>query len=372
MIAATIATMIAATSPASPAPSSSTRTPAELGAVHFEAIILDGATDGVAGLFDELELRLGTGVVVHATAVSEPLPKSFAWVTVGASSSSVQVAIVTHDGREFTREVASSAGQHARVGAGVVANMIDAIESNRIAPARVDVPVPRPPTAAKPEPPTTPPPAAEPPATAVDAPVVAPPAPVPEPRGWLSIAGFGGTALGFGPPTDVGVHAGSGGGAVLRFVGRRGAAFGASVRGLRQGRSGFALARVRITADAGVSATWGRVALTAVAGPVLEPLWLVGAAGDRVDVQAPLVGGHLAVTPAVVLWRSTRAHSLRLGLDLDAAGTVQARRPAGALRVLHRTASGDDGVLRAGGFELSLALELELRIARVRKRASKP
>ncbi|MBP7289302.1 MAG: hypothetical protein KBB21_21925 [Nannocystaceae bacterium] len=370
MIAATIATMIAATSPASPAPPSSTRPPAELGAVHFEAIILDGATDGVAGLFDELELRLGTGVVVHATAVSEPMPSSFAWVTIATSTSSVQVAIVTHDGREFTREVASSAGQHARVGAGVVANMIDAIESNRLAPVRIDVPVPRPPIAATPQPPTTPP-AAEPPAPAIDPPTAPAPAPAPAPRAWLSIAGFGGSALGLGPPNDVGVHAGSGGGATLHFVGRRGAVFGAALRGLRQTRSGFALARVRITADAGVSATWGRVALTAVAGPVIEPLWLVGAAGDRVDVQAPLVGGHLAVTPAVVLWRSTRSHSLRLGLDLDAAGTVQARRAAGALRVLHRTARGDDGVLRAGGFELSLALELELRIARVRKRTSK-
>lgn len=324
---------------------------------RFTAVVLDRTIGAAPDLFDELELRLGNGVVVHADAIAQAPSGAFVWVFVDDDAGELRVRLVTHDGREFTRRVASDPDQRLRVAAGVIANMIDAIEHNQLAPERVDVEVP---SAAPPPVVAAPAPAAV--VRAPRPPVRAPgPAPV---RGWIGIRGSGAVTIGVGPPVDVGAFAGGGGGIGLRYVDRRGASIGAMARGQIERRDDVGLARVRVAIAAGYA--WRRrwFELVGEVGPTIEVVRLGRAARGAAGVTrttAPLVGGALVLAPGAIAWEDPRRGSLRVGIELELAYSVEARADAGAVRVLHRTDAGTRAVLRAGGVELGLGLGVEGR-----------
>jgi hypothetical protein len=198
-----------------------------------------------------------------------------------------------------------------------------------------------------------------------------PPRPAPptgplEPDVWLGVGLAGALGIGLGPPSDLqGVV---GGGAAGSFVvtHQSGATASAQVRGLVDISDELVLSRVRVALSGGYAYTRGTFELVAEAGVTVEPLWLRGAegletTGDDAHSLAPLVGGRLAVGPGFFVWSRPRRARIRLGIDVELAGSVEAVRSAGAIRILRRRGDATTPAFRAGGLELSATLGVQAR-----------
>jgi hypothetical protein len=360
---AAIAIVLALAHAQEPAPSGLDDAPVLEAVERFDTVILDGSTPEPDALEAELRLRLATHEIVVARADMPRPGAAFVWVLVEPRAETAHLRLITSDGRAFTREVETPPEEHARVVAGAIANMVDAIENNRIAPEETGAEVPMPPAPAPaPAPPETRPP--EP------APAMAPPpAHPPPPRSWLGVALDGGLALAFGPPTDVQGVGGGIAGLGVHWIHRSGALATGQVHGVFARGGGYVAARARIYAGAGYAWRPSRFELLAHGGLVVAPIFVTGdssdlrTAGGERRGAAPLVGGRVAISPGWLGWLKRERLALRMGITVDASYTVEARAPAGAIRISRDDGDTNTAILRAGGFEIGALLSVEARFA---------
>ncbi|MCH9686800.1 MAG: hypothetical protein K0V04_35530, partial [Deltaproteobacteria bacterium] len=247
-------------------------------------VVIDRRLDIAPELREELLLRLGDRV--WSPSDSSPRPTvAFAWMTVQPlGPDQFDVQLIVSDGRLFSREVGAEHEQRARVVAGLVANMLDAIENNRLAPLRTGVVVPPeaieqpPPVAAEPmeqvEPVEEPEPAEVPQPSSPDPSPVEPSTPQPAPQWWMGVVGGGGATFGVGPPTDVTGVTGVGGGLGAQWIHTSGVVVGLDVRGLGWRPSNVPLTRMRVVASAGYAWRPGRFELLTTIGPMVETVWV--------------------------------------------------------------------------------------------------
>lgn len=337
------------------------------------AIVLDEAIEPSAGLPEELALRLSDRAITSARDAAGYPEGPYIWVEVDdVGTGAVRIRLIVSDGRLFSRTVDTTDDQRARIVAGSVANMIDAIEGNRLAPQQTGVEVPTPePTPDEPNPPEPDPPEPE---SVTEPSTRSPLAPTPidpEPSAWLGVVGSGAGVFGVGAPTAVAGPTGLGGSLGAQWLHRTAAIVGLDLRATGWRSAGVSLTRLRVSVTAGYAWRPGRFELLGAIGPTVEAT-LVDAelftpSGRRRDAT-PLVGGRLLVRPSyTVAKRSTLR--LLVGVEAEAAGAAEARSPPGAIQIHRRRGDGFEAIARAGGFELAVALVVELRVALGLKRS---
>jgi len=328
------------------------------------SLVLGATARAEPGLADELTLRVAPrSLASQGQTPAEP----FVHIALQpVDDSRVQLRLVVSDGRLFTRDVPATADERARVVAGAVANMIDAIEHNRLAPIEtgVEVPVVEPEAPNEPDPP--PKPKTDPKSEhELDRKLEPQPQPEPEPQAWVGVVAGGDLSVGVGPPSAVAGMTGIGGSLGGQLVHRSGVLAGLSGRVTAWRAAGISLLRARVSAVAGYAWQHDRFELASAIGPTVEFL-RVGAAlvqpsgGRRRAV--PLVGGCLWARPSYAVLVG-RQGALRLGLQAELAAAFEARSPAGAVQIYRATPSGQEPIARAGGLELSFALVAEGRFA---------
>jgi len=388
-------------------------------------VVLDGAIEPSEGLPDELALRLGDRSIDSARTLATEPDGPYVWVAVDeVRAGAVEIRLIVSDGRLYTRTTEAPAEQGSRVVAGAVANMLDAIENNRLAPQQTGVAVPVPVAQAEAGGETTAPDGAS-TGTGEGSGGDVPPAAagaVAVPRAWVGVVAGGGATFGLGPPTESAGVTGLGGGLGVQAVLERGVVVGLSGRGSGWRSEGVSLTRVRVAAVAGYA--WrsgrsgrageragraeeragraeeragraeeragraeerpgrsderpgrederpgradgpGRFELLVAAGPTVEFI-RVGAellsADDRSRSRiAPLLGGCVLVRPMVTV-AEPRGARVGVGVEVEAAASVEARAPAGAVQLERETAGGSRPIARAGGFELETGVVVEVR-----------
>jgi hypothetical protein len=332
-----------------------------------DTIVVDTRSDASGELRDEIRLRLGRREIAWAQAGMQTPEGSSIWVILASTrEGAVKLQFIVSDRRAYSRTVDAVGDDAARAIASAIANTVAAIEAGSVEPEATGVPLPEPPQeATAPEP--TPTPVAAP---AVQPQPVAPP-PVLEPVAWIGVGLGGVIAFGVGPPNDLQGVVGGGGLGQLRFLHRTGATAALQLRGLALARDDVVLSRLRVAVTAGYAWQRSRFDLVTEAGVTVEPVWTGSfdlappLGGPR--TPAPLVGGRLAVSPGYLVWSRDRT-ALRVGLELDLAQSVEARTPAGAVQILRASDEGLEPFMRAGGFELAIALGAELRFAAGRAR----
>lgn len=333
-------------------------------------IVLDGEMAKDALLREELELRLPDHALVVPQSPAE-IPTVFLWVgAVRAEEGMLELQVIVSDGRLYQRPLRlPGGGERARVVAGAVANLVDGIEREHIAPTRTEVEMPslkleeealpahREPSLEQKEVPDE----------AARRPEARPAATAIQPTDVFHLSARAGLAAGVGPPTALSGLVGAG--AALGFSWVRGGGFlvGGSVRGLGWRGDGLSIGRVRLLARVGYVWTRESWSVAIAAGPCVEPLWLGGSVrppgGDARRV-APLVGAALSTGPRWRAWSRPGGSSVWLGADIDVSASVEARRSPGVVFV--QDAATLDGLVTAGGLELGLAAVAELRVPRTR------
>ena len=353
-----LAATLVATAPEVPAP------PADDAAVQPDAIavLVVDAVSIDAALVEELALRLRWRELV-ATDVLLDVPASrFAWVGVEwLAGDRARLRLVISDGRAYSRLVEAPAQQLHRAVAGVLANMLDAIEHGEIEPEEVGVAVPLP--APKPTPTPTPPtePAAAPArpsevARAIEA----------TQRWELGPFIAGVAVLGVGPPTDLDGFVGAGAALGLDARPRSGGLAAMALRVLTHANDELRIVRVRVALAGGYVLRRRAFELTARAGASVEPV-ILRDGGSVPDLRkpsggavasAPLVGVLAGLAPAYVLRAQRRPLALRLALELELAASMEARSPPGAIRYVDAIPATPVPLVRAGGVELALGLAI--------------
>ena len=353
MIALALAAALGSTSPA---PASAVEPSASHEAVRpIAAIVLDG--DHIdAELQSELALRASTRELVRSETITELPSARFVWLTVAwIDAERARLELVDTDGRAYERVVTAPADQLRRAIAGTTASMVAAIERGEIVADRsgVAITLPAPPS---------PPAVAQPPAVVATAPPPAPPQSDPPPRWELGPHVVGGIALGFGPPLDLDGYVGAGGRVGLDARHRSGALVGASARVLGHAHDGLALVRIRVAITGGYALRRKSFELLVRGGVSIEPLVLRDrgasvrtlATDGTATRTAPLVGALVGLAPGVLLRPRRSKALLRISLDLELAGAMEARKRPGVARWIDGTTS--TSLLRAGGLELGLGL----------------
>ncbi len=329
--------------------------------MHELPIVLDGP---VRGLKEELSLRL-PGRTISTFGAPQDAPLAFLWVgTEAGTDGAFTLRVIVSDGRLYQRTVLQPPqGERARVLAGAVANLVEGIERQEVAPTQTSVPIPQPepePTLETPEPEPDPEPEPEP----EPEPQTPPDTPLPEPSGALHLTVGGGLVGGLvGAAPSI---AGASGAIAVAWAARTGLVLGGEVRGSGWSADGLSVGRLRLWPRAGYAFAPARGwSLQIVAGPFVEPLWLsapVRAPAGGVRSGAPLLGGAVAAGPAVRVWQRPRGPSIWVGLDLEVSGSAEIQRSPGVLIV--RDAAGEGVVARAGGVELAGMLGVQLRLPR--------
>lgn len=173
-------------------------------------------------------------------------------------------------------------------------------------------------------------------------------------RPELALSLDGAAVFGLGVPA-AGLFAG-GAGVGVHLLGARRWLVAASARVTGSERDNFGLVRVRVGLHGGTWLRRGRFELRVAGGLTVEP-WLVTHTGRRVRLDdaappAPLLGGHLRVSPSFAL-----PGPFRLGVYAELAASAA---PSGrAVRVL----LDDRRLFVLGGLEAGLGLELTLHLA---------
>lgn len=315
------------------------------------------------GLQSELDLRLHDRTIIDGGDPQAARTEPLVWVLVDADDpTTVRLRLITSDGRLFRRSLRADADEHARVVAGAVANMVDAIEQHRLQPAETGVAVPQPET--PPDPDHEPEPAALPPesptADVSDPKAAAPPPPQPL---WIGGHLHPTVALGLGPPTDTPLFAGAGGTLGGDVFFRSHAFVRAAVRVAGTAAGGVSLTRVRVAVHGGYALRRRRFEFAALAGVAVEPLIISDPLQSSDGAQrnpAPLFAALLGLEPSVVVLSRPRKLELLVGPTFELGYGFEARRPAGTVRI---TRPDTSPLLRAGGLELAIAVGLQTRFA---------
>lgn len=312
-----------------------------------------------------LALRLPGHPLSASTA---PRPELFDYVILDrVADDRTDLTFITHEGAAYDRRVEIEADQMVRTVANTLATLVSSIEAGDVLPDRTDVPIPPPPgPAPAPAPVPTPPP------------VVTSAPPPPPPRLELGPNLDAGAVIGVAPRTGASALAAGGArvGVDLRWTSGVVASFGVRMAGREA--DGLSLLRVRLSAGAGYAVRWTNVEIVTTAEATIEP-WTVRAGGSRARLEldrraaasVPLVGGLVRISPGIRLVPKGRSDvTFRLGARLEAAGSVVTQHGAHTIDI-HR--EHDDGrhpaVLRAGGFELAVGLELAAWFGVGRRRA---
>lgn len=337
----------------------------------------------------------GADVVLLRDAVAVAPDHTF--VDVDLAAPDLVITVILADGRVFVRKASPPEGP--RDAARLVAAMLAAIAGEALdplperghspalapdpsppdlseqpadpSPATIpEPPAPRPaaanpPTAAAPArettsdtAPTTPAPKTT-PQTSPDLKNTPPPSPArKDTRPELALGLDGAPVFNLGVPA-AGLFAG-GAGLGLHVLGARRWLLTASVRAAGSERDNFGLLRLRLGLAAGTWLRRGRFELRLAAGVTVEP-WLVTHGGRRVRLgdatpAAPLLGGHLRITPSFAL-----PGPFRLGLFAELAASAAAS--GNAVRV----SLEDRRLFVLGGLEASLGLELSLHLSGPRR-----
>lgn len=328
--------------------------PADGASSTIEVVVVD-ASSVDAVLLDELALRIPGRTIVDSASVVDVPTSRFAWVGVSRREiAGAQLELVLSDGRAYGRWVEAPPLQLGRALAGTLANMLDAIEHGTLVADRTGVATP---LVVEPAPAIVETPVDAPPPVVSVPPVV--PAAEAAPRWWIGPRLAGGALLGVGPPVDLRGLVAAGGSIGVDAMHHRGATLGLDARVAARSSSSLQLLRVRVAVTGGWTYTKRWFALGMRGGFSVEPVVARGPAidlGDDARTSArpgALVGALVGVTPGVVWWSANRRAGLRLGLDVELAGSAETRRGWGVVRFV---AAEDRAttIARAGGVELAL------------------
>lgn len=319
----------------------------------IEIVVVDATTVDTV-LRDELALRIPARTIIDSSSIVDVPRSRFAWVAVSRREiAGAQLELVLSDGRAYARWVEAPPLQLGRALAGTLANMLDAIEHGTLVADRTGVATP---LVVEPAPPPASP-AITPGPIVEDRPVA--PKPDDAPRWWIGPRLGGGVLLGVGPPLDLqGLVAGYGtiGADALHH---RGGTIGVDVRAAARSTSALQLVRIRVAITGGWTYARRRFALGLRGGVSIEPLIVTGTSldlGDDARTTArpgPLVGALIGVTPGVTWWAAKRRTALRIGVDLELAGSIETRRGGGVVRVVPADPE-ESSLARAGGIELAI------------------
>ncbi len=280
---------------------------------------------------------------------------------------SLAITLITSDGRAYDRSLPAEQVQGVRAVAGVLANLVYATESGETPPDRTDVPIP-PPKPVEPAPPPKIEPEPEPPKPAP--PPAPPPKPTPPPPRWeLGLAASGGVIVGVAPRTSSDAFSAGAGALALELRSPKGALVGLGARVGGRIADPLALLRTRIDLGAGYGFRWKHAEL-ALMGAMSVEFWRAREDGDLVELEIddddtarpPLLGGFARLSPG---WyragKRPGAPGLRLGARVDIGGSAAVTRGGHTIDIgVEREDGTRDGVLRLGGLELAVGLELAL------------
>ncbi len=321
---------------------------------------------------DELALRLPDRQLVDVDA---PRPKGeLIYTAVRREGERLQLTIVLPGGDAYDQAVDDVPGQSARVAAGGLVTLLDAIEAGRLAPSRTQVEIPEP-AAPEPEPEPEPPPPEPEPEPPPPEPEPLPPEPEPappEPPRWqLGPRLAPGLVLGVAPRTDAPVLAAAGGAIGLSARHVRGGLIDAGLRITGRTSDGTAVVRARVAVGGGWAFRWQSFELPLVGAATIEPWWPRhggDATGLRTGSAAvdrqPLLGALVAASPGFLLrGQRPNAPMIRLGARIEGAGSFVPDGGARTVEIGIDGADGRDATLRLGGLELSLALDVAIWFA---------
>lgn len=334
---------------------------------RLETVVL--APDfSLPGLAEELQLRLRGRAIVDGGDPNARRVEPLVWILVDVGNpSTLELRLITSDGRLFRRSLRAEADERPRVAAGAVANMVDAIEQHRLEPNETGVVVPDPtppPTVAEPAPEPAPQPPESPPPDPVKEPPRVPPH-------WLGVHLHPTAALGIGPPTDAPVFSGVGATLGGDLVFRSHAIVRAAVRVIGTRAGGVQLTRIRAAVHGGYAVRRRRFEFAVLGGVAIEPMVISDpiqtSSGTRTN-PAPLFAGLLGLEPSFVVLHRPDRLELLVGPTFELGYSFEARSPAGAVRISDANA---DPLLRAGGLELAIAVGLQTRFALGQRRAAR-
>jgi hypothetical protein len=334
--------------------------PAQLRIEHAVVHAPDVRVEDLGGA---LELR-APGLALHehrAGGFRPPADRPWAYVDIRRRPlAGFRLTIILSDGRAWDRDVDVAGEQTARVLAVEIANLVAAIEDDRVEADRADVPVPL----AEPEP-------APAPAPATDREIVpAAASPSAAPPAWeIGVPLHGAVVLGLGPPGEPQAPAAAGAGLGLSVRAPSGLLLGVDGRVGGRSRDDFALLRGRVVFGAGYGLRRGPFALDVRGGLGVEP-WSVRRQGraqavESVQTGAPapgtlLVAGIFAA-PGVAVPAGPIRLAFSLWSELCYGGVVD-----GGLVAAHvqwQPAAGrPQSLFRLGGLELALGLSIGLRL----------
>jgi hypothetical protein len=261
-----------------------------------------------------------------------------------APPGAIDISVILADGRSYGRRLVPDETDPVRDTATMLANMIAAIEEERVQPIRDDVDIPRPVEDTAPEdtPKTTPTPASR--------------------KRWsIGLTPSFGTVVGLAP-TPVGTF---GGGSIALDLAARapiGAVVAVGARyTTRDSDIDIRLSRVRILLAAGWALRHRSFELLALVGFSVEPWLLSSANGDPAVADdepiGPLLGGLGRVSPGYLLQpKRTPNFAMRLGLFAELAGSAMPGYGAPRLVVVDGNGTQRD-IARFGGLELGTGVD---------------
>ena len=276
-----------------------------------------------------------------------------------APPGAIDISVILTDGRSYGRRLVPDETDPVRDTATMLANLVAAIEEERVQPIRDDVAIPRPAEASEPEPEPEPTPKSD-------------PTPAARKRWSIGLTPSFGTIIGLAP-SPVGTF---GGGSIALDLAARapiGAVVAVGARyATRNSDADVRLSRVRILLAAGWALRHRSFELLALAGFTVEPWLLSSSEGDPAVADdepiGPLLGGLARVSPGYLLQpRRTPDFAMRLGLFTELAGSTMPGY--GAPRLVVDDGSGTQrDIARFGGLELGTGVEATFWFAVPRSR----
>lgn len=330
-------------------------------------LVLDVHGIELTPLRTSLALRLPLRPLLAMQAERPPVAD---YVVVERHDDAVVFTLITAEGAAFDRRITLAPGDDPlRPTATTLANLTFAIEAGEVQPDRVDVEQPPPPEPA-PAPATTPP--ATPQPAAAPQPADPPPRPAFVPIWELGPSLDAAVVIGAAPRVQADAVAAGAGRVAIVARHRSGAAVTAGVRmaGRRHGPSGLSLLRARVEVGAGW--VWrARAFELALGGALTVEPWALRRDGARAPLQLgdatarrrPLVGGALQISPGLRIAADRQGDSrlrswLRIGPRIELAGSFVPEHGARTVDVAVASTNGTASVLRMGGLEVVLGLEL--------------
>jgi hypothetical protein len=358
---ALVLVLLGAPAPADlPAPADA---PADAAAATPLPLVLDVAGIPVDEMKEALALRLRDRSLLLPDEFSQDDHVDYAAVRRN-DDGSLAITLITADGRAYDRALPAEQVQGTRAVAGVLANLVYAMEAGETAPDRTEVPIPAP-KPAEPPPEPKPEPAPKPKLAPTPEPKPSPP----PPRWELGLAASGGVIVGVAPQTSSDALSAGAGALALDLRSPKGALVGLGVRVGGRIADPLALLRTRIDLGAGYGFRWKHAEL-ALMGAMSVELWRTREDGDLVELEVegndtdrpPLLGGFARISPG---WyragKRPGAPGLRLGARVDIGGSAAVTRGGHTIDIgVERPDGTRDGVLHLGGLELAVGLELAL------------